>query len=171
MQSEDARMHIFLERLEFLFRQIARNFLVKQILDQSDITNINLNENQILLPDVFCGTEAEIYISTNYIDNDIVILFKESTRQFYLKFCEVLRTKVNFNNESLKWFGKFSPKEVLSGATQSIVPILVKMFPNERKNFEIIDTQYRALADLQEVKSFENETISDFWAKVSIIKN
>lgn len=33
MQSHDARIHIFLERLQFLFRQMARNFLKMEILD------------------------------------------------------------------------------------------------------------------------------------------
>lgn len=49
MQAEDARMHIFLERLTFLFRQVGRNFLRKEILDKCDLLKINLNENHLPL--------------------------------------------------------------------------------------------------------------------------
>lgn len=69
MQSEEARMHIFLECLKFLFRQIARHFLKPSVLDKFQISNINLNENHLPLENIFCGTEVVIYTITNNVDN------------------------------------------------------------------------------------------------------
>lgn len=63
MQAEDARIHIILERLTFLFRQIARNFLKKDVLDKYDITELDLKleSNYVPLKDVYCGTDVDIY--------------------------------------------------------------------------------------------------------------
>ena len=45
------------------------------------------------------------------------------------------KKKVDFDNEILKWFHKFTPESVVSGETSSIVPFLVKMFPSEQQHF------------------------------------
>lgn len=171
MQSEDARIHIFLPRLKFLFRQLARNFINKDVLDKCDFSKLNLHENHISLNDIFCGTEADLYINTNQIEPNITYEFKENCRKFYIKFCEVLRTKVDFNNEMLIWFSNFSPENVLAGKTNSIIPLLIKMFPNERLNFEKINSQYRALADMEELKPLITENICIFWSTISKTKN
>lgn len=171
MQSEDPRMHIMLPRLSFLFRQIARNFIKKNILDEFDILNIDLNKNHVPLEDIFCGTQIDVYILSYKIDNTTVLDFKQCAIKFYQKFCEVLRAKVNFGSEMLLWFPKFTPENVINGKTSSIVPFLIKMFPNEDKHFSSINNQYRALADLTELKEFSNYNICDFWFKISKIKN
>lgn len=97
--------------------------------------------------------------------------FKEIAKKFYLKFCEVLRVKVNFDNEILNWFSKFIPENVVSGQTNSIVRLLIKIFPNEYNNFDSINTQFRSLADIEVLKDFKNESICNFWARVSEMKN
>lgn len=58
MQSEDARIHIMHSRLTFLFMQVARNFIEKQVLDNADVVDINLNENHLPINEIFCGTEV-----------------------------------------------------------------------------------------------------------------
>ena len=68
------------------------------------------------------------------------------------------------------WFNKFSPDNVILGKTNTIVPLLVKMFPNEQKYFESINSEFRALADLQYLKSLTDEKICIFWDKVSKLK-
>ncbi|KNC29006.1 hypothetical protein FF38_10163 [Lucilia cuprina] len=158
MQSEDGRIDVFLQRLTFLFRQIARNFMRKNVLDDCDISIVDLYKNHMPIEEIYCGTEVDLYISTNNINIDIVKEIKENAKQFYIKFCEVLRTKVNFNNEVLMWFHKFTPENVISGNTSSIVPLLVKMFPNEIANFDSINNQFRALADVERLKSLKMKT-------------
>lgn len=88
-----------------------------------------------------------------------------------MKFWEELRNKVNFDDETLIWFNKFTPKNVISGRTSSIVPLLIKMFPHERKNYDSINNQFRSLADIEYIKTLENENITTFWSKVALMKN
>ena len=63
MQSEQPRMHVFLPRLIFLFRQVARNFIKKPYLDsKKSIVDINLDddinytENEL----IYCGADFDI---------------------------------------------------------------------------------------------------------------
>lgn len=92
-------------------------------------------------------------------------------KKIYIKFCDVLRTKINFDDDILKWFPKFAPENVILGTTGSIVPFLIKLFPNERMHFEAINNPYRALADLSELNALKNCDISTFWSKVENFKN
>lgn len=80
MQSHDARIHIFLERLQFLFRQMARNFLKMEILD-AKISEIDIYNNHIPLEHVYCGTDVDIYISTHNIEKDTIIKFNEIAKK------------------------------------------------------------------------------------------
>lgn len=165
MQSEDARMHIFLSRLEYLFRQMCRNFLDKEVLDKNSIADINLFENNVSNQEVFCGTEVELFLSENKIDDDSVNVFKQNAKNFYIQFCEELKKRVNFKDEMLNWFSKFSPDNVIAGKTNSIVPFLLKMFPKEKSKFDLINTQFRALADLKAVKSLKMRPLPFFGIK------
>ena len=58
MQSEQAKIHIFIPRLKFLFKQICRNFMHKKYLDVSTINLINLDENHLSDDELYCGTEV-----------------------------------------------------------------------------------------------------------------
>lgn len=99
--------------------------------------------------DIFCGTKTDIYNSTNNIDTEIVM------------------GKVNFNDEMLILVSKFTSENGIRGKTTSIVPLLIKVFANERENFDLINTQYRALADTEELKLPINDNISTFWSKIA----
>lgn len=76
----------------------------------------------------------DVFINTNHIDTDIVNNFRENCKQFYKKFCQNLRERLDFDDDILVWFNKFSPENVLSGKTNSIIPFLMKMFPNEKSH-------------------------------------
>ena len=54
----------------------------------------------------------------------------------------------------------FSPENVISGTTNSIIPLLLKLFPNEKKYYENINSQ-----------TFKTENVSNFWKRISEIKN
>lgn len=171
MQSEDARIHILHSRLQFLFMQVARNFMKKESLEFGDVTQINLNENNLPINEIFCGTEVDILCETNNIDTNLIFKFKQTVQQLYKKFCEELRKKVDFSNKMLIMFNNFSPSNVISGKANSIIPLLVKLFPHEDQAYERINCQFRALADLPELKHLKNETVCKFWNEVSMIKN
>lgn len=67
---------------------------------------------------------------------------------------------------------KFSPDHVLSGETNNIIPLILKIFPE--KEFELAETinsEYRALAEHDELKIYVKCSISEFWLNVGQIKN
>lgn len=97
MQQQDARIHVFLPRIEFLFKQICRNFIHKELLDNSAISSLNLN-NHKPLSDIYCGTQIELYILKNDIDESELNEFKTNVLKFYITFCTELRNRVDFNN-------------------------------------------------------------------------
>lgn len=125
----------FCQDYNFLLRQVGRSFLDKSFLDNTLISKINLNENHVENEIIYCGTEVDLYISENNIDNETVKRFKENAMKFCLKFCEDLRNRVNFDDEMYVWLSKFCPENVISGKTNSIVPFLLKAFPNETNHF------------------------------------
>lgn len=68
MQSEEPRIHILLTRMKFLFVQVVRNFLQKEVLDKSEVFYVNLNENNLELKDSFYVTKVEIFIKTSNVN-------------------------------------------------------------------------------------------------------
>lgn len=85
MQSEQPRLHIFLPRLTFLFKQIAQNFIFKKYLDSKrSLTQIDLDmeANYIDIENIYCGSEVE-FMALNMSDKTIINNFKKQARQFY----------------------------------------------------------------------------------------
>lgn len=97
---------------------------------------INFNENNLELKDVFCGTEVEIFIGSENVHENIVCEFKKTIKKFFIQFCESFINKFDFNNKMLVMFNNFTPEKVISGSANSIVPLPIKIFPNEKPNFK-----------------------------------
>ncbi|XP_075161205.1 uncharacterized protein LOC142234025 [Haematobia irritans] len=134
MQSEEARIHILLPRLEFLYKQIARNFIQKEALDCNDIFHLNLDDNNLPIENIFCGTEAEIFLETTEFDEQTIRSFKLNVKKFYVKLCNSLKTKLEISDRNmLRMFNNFSQENVLAGSTNNIIPLLTKLFPDEKK--------------------------------------
>lgn len=51
------------------------------------------------------------------------------------------------------------------------VDFINEIFPNEHQHFDSINTQFRAITDLEILKPFEKENIINFCNKVSTLKN
>lgn len=131
MQSEDGRIHVFIPKLKSLFYQIERHFLKKSYLDSNPVwlLNIGADENHLTLNEIYCGVNVDIALSNNNFQEDEILIFKNCAKQFYIQFCNTLTKKVNFNDKILCWATKFSPESVLSGETNSIVPLIMELFP------------------------------------------
>lgn len=172
MQSEDARMHVLIPRETQLFKQFCRNFIKKEALDDTSISSLNLSDNHLEVEQICCGTEVEIYCHQAKLSESDLVPFKQSVKKFYIKFCQDLRKRINFNDVTLNFLPKFSPKNVISGATNSILPIITEIFPEkELINAAKINSEFRALADYAEVKSKKELPICEFWAEVASFKN
>lgn len=89
-----------------------------------------------------------------------------------ITFCEALVKRIDFGNEILNYLTKFSPEHVLSGETNNIIPLIIKIFPHKGLDLaETINSEYIALADHEELKAFKKSSISEFWLNVGQIKN
>ena len=73
------------------------------------------------------------YILNNKTAEKILSFNLKQTPKFFFIFCELLSTKFNFDNETLKWLNKFSPENIISEKTNTVAP---KVFPNDHQNFE-----------------------------------
>ena len=60
------------------------------------------------------------------------ILYNLRCQKILFKTLRSSENKINFDNETLNWFNKFSPENVNSGETNSVVPMLVQKFPHEQ---------------------------------------
>lgn len=171
MQSQDTRVHVIMNRLSVLFRQLARNFLIKKAIEDVCLESVDLNSNHLPTMEIYCGAAVEILIGSKCIPDDEVLSFKHNVMLFYKTFLEYIQKKYDFGDFYLNWFPKFAPDHVLSGETNSIVPLVVKLFPNETEKLEQINSEYRALSEVPELKKFKDLNISQFWKKISMIKN
>lgn len=173
MQSELPKMHFLLSKFKNLFNQIARNFILKKVIDSNPIKSIDLNYtiNHLSDNELYCGTEVEKF-SMTVVDPSILQEFRCNVRKFYITFCEKLRLKIDFDNEILNLLPKFSPEHVLNGESTSILKLLICLFPDfEVENAEIINIEYRALSDYRELNKFKNYNISEFWNEIGNLKN
>lgn len=175
MQSEEPRMHIFLPRLKWLFNQVARNFIKKSVLDSTKYLStfdVKKSDNQMSIENIYCGSNCEMYFESESISQDDKCLFKSNIQKFYITFCEALLKRIDFGDEILHFLTKFSPDHVLSGETNNIIPLISKLFPDKELHLaETINSEYRALADYEELKVFKKSSISDFWISVGQIQN
>lgn len=83
-----------------------------------------------------------------------------------MNLLQELNSKFNFQDYYLQHFIIFAPQHVLSGETNSI-----ELFPIEIENIESINSEYRASSDISELQNYADLSITDFWKKVSSIKN
>lgn len=93
--------------------------------------------------EIYCGAEVEIFITSKCIPVHEVFSFKNNVMLFYITFLEYIRKKYDYGDFYLNWFPKFAPDHVLSGETNSIVPLVIKLFPNETDKLEQINSEYR----------------------------
>ncbi|XP_036347465.1 uncharacterized protein LOC118756834 [Rhagoletis pomonella] len=128
MQAEESHIHVLYPRLTFLFNQICRNFIAKENICTNSIYSLNL-ANHIPIENIFCGTETELFYTDQNLTASEIFQFKNNILKFYIKFCDDLRKRIDFNNEILKLLPSIAPKEVLSGNINSILPLILKLFP------------------------------------------
>ncbi|XP_036347165.1 uncharacterized protein LOC118756513, partial [Rhagoletis pomonella] len=128
MQAEESHIHVLYPRLTFLFNQICRNFIAKENICTNSIYSLNL-ANHIPIENIFCGTETELFYTDQNLTASEIFQFKNNILKFYIKFCDDLRKRIDFNNEILKLLPSIAPKEALSGNINSILPLILKLFP------------------------------------------
>lgn len=155
MQSEDVRVHVLIPRLKSIFKQLCRNFMKREAFDDKPINSINLLENHLPIMEIYCGTESEILYNSNKLRETDIQSFKNHTKLFYITFLQDIRKRFDFDDVFLNGIQNFSQSAVLDGRVNSIVQFILKFFSNEHKNIELINNEYRALADCEYLKKNE----------------
>lgn len=90
---------------------------------------------------------------------------------FYIAFLQDVKKRFDFEDIFLTSLQHISQTSVLDGEVNSIVQFVLRFFPGEQKNIEVINKEYRALADCEYIKKFRNACISEFWAEIGLVKN
>lgn len=170
-QSEKPKIHTLLKRLTELYKTILKNYLKSSYINNTPVHIINNvdPQNFLLLENMYFGANVELLLSTSEIDVTEVQKFKTNCLAFYIELCTQIKSRFNFNDPLLKLLSNFAPDIVVSGDVLSIVSI-VQHFPQIIINIEKLNSEWRLLSDVEELKLYIND-FEIFWNKVISMKN
>lgn len=156
-----------------LYRNILRNFLKKDYLDQVRLQVVDPSNprNFIPLDDIYFGAKTELLIKSGKIEAKEVHNFKTHALSFYVTLAEQIKKRFDFDNPVLRFVSHFDPKSVLQGEVPSIANDAVQLFPMLVGDIEKLDSEWRLLSDIAELQKFKNESMVEFWKKVFTMSN
>lgn len=94
--------------------------------------------------------------------------------EFYIELAQQIKSRFDFENPCLKFVSLvLDPHIALSGDVSSIVVEAAKYFPHltQENNIERLNTEWRLLSDLSELKDIDTSTAESFWSKVFNLKS
>ena len=118
------------------------------------ITDLNL-KNHKSLNELYFGGATEIFLQNENIAIEDLNKFKSNILNFYIHFCENLRTRINFQENIFKYVEYFEPENVMSGNILTLVQVLQYFPTSERDNIDKINFEYQSLADKYFTKSYK----------------
>lgn len=170
-QSESTQIHILYSRFTSLYKSILKNFVKKRVLEKplSEIAPSN-PDIFLNLDEIYMGANVTVFLQSNNIEEAELRKIKVNLLNFYVELCTQIRSRFKFDDERLIFLANFQPKVALSGNIPSIVNAS-KLFVNAVTNIQKLDSEWRLLADVQELKEDGNLPFDEFWKKVSDLEN
>lgn len=170
-QSQRTLIHLVIPRVSSLFKTVARGFMQSSAVVNSEILDIDFTNKKNYLPlnEVYLGAKAELKVSKHEKPEEFQNM-REKVREFYIELLFQFKKRFGFDREDLKIIQHFSPELVVSGNVSCILSVL-KILPQFEPYAELFNTEWRLLAELDEVKKFSQCDIEDFWFNVGEMKN
>ena len=119
---------------------------------------------------MYFGAEIEIFFQENNTESRYIAEFNQACLRFYIKLCQNIRSRFDFDNGVLKFIPNFEPEKALSGTVKSVVPIL-KLVPTFPCDIETLNFEWRLLADMPSLVMYKDMAIEEFWFQISTITN
>nr|XP_015840040.1 PREDICTED: uncharacterized protein LOC107398966 [Tribolium castaneum]XP_015840041.1 PREDICTED: uncharacterized protein LOC107398966 [Tribolium castaneum]XP_015840042.1 PREDICTED: uncharacterized protein LOC107398966 [Tribolium castaneum] len=171
-QGESPKLHLLHSRITGLFKSILKNFMKPQYL--SNLTMYNkiqfLPHNYKTLDNIYCGANCELIINSTPINKTEIDSFKIKCLDFYVELSKQILSRFNFDDNVLKFMQNFDPAVAVSGVCETLVP-LASRFPTLVTNLEKLNSEWRLLSDMSEIKMNSSKSLVDFWNYVFNIKN
>lgn len=119
---------------------------------------------------LFLGANVETWLVENEIPSAKVTSLKSDCLNFYVTLALNIRTRFDFDNAILKFMANFDPKIAMSGTVPHILPVM-GIFKDLDIDPEIVNTEWRLLAETSSLASLEKTKIEDFWYSVGQLKD
>ncbi|CAH1107387.1 unnamed protein product [Psylliodes chrysocephalus] len=172
-QSEHCKIFTLSTKINSLYKTILRNYLKKGYIGNTSLELIDPKNlrNFIILEEVYFGAYVEAASNNPQNPRQTEIHdFKLRALEFYIELCTQIKNRFSFNDPVLKFCSTFLPENALSGITKSISQSEV-FFPTLVKDIQALDNERRLLADCEELKTFEDLEVEQFWYKIFELKN
>lgn len=172
-QSERPKLHLLLSRITDLYRTLLRSFIRKTHLDGTSLQDINVTnpEHYTEVENIYFGAKVDVAIAKQTIDSKELNNFRLKCLDFYVELANQIKSRFRFDNPVLTFVSYFEPKIALSGDIRSIAVQSVQHFPHLVNDIEALNSEWRLLADMTELKQYLKCSAEEFWLKIFDIKN
>lgn len=184
-QSEKPKIHYLSKRIRSLYESILRNYLKKECLEEQSVADIDPSNPRYFMSinEMYFGAKCELLLSNNDIDRSEIENFRLRALDFYVELAKQIKKRFRFNDPVLKFAANFDPEVVVSGKIKSIAVDALKLFPQLVNDVEQLNTEYRFLSQLPELKAYYELKMKDhtenkkrgmtdeFWMKVFQMEN
>lgn len=158
-----------------LYKTLLRNFIKKEHLDHiASLKNIDPKNPRLFvnLNQIYCGVKVILLLSSGIVPVE-VHNFRLRSLDFYIELTNQIGKRFDMDDLVLNYIAIFDPKIAVSGDIGSIVPDSLKFFPNLVKTeaLEELNTEWRLLADISELKNHVEKPFLEFWNMVFKYKN
>lgn len=176
-QSERPRLHQLLPRVSAIFKQILKNYLKLNYVNNTETNKIEIRNPSNFLPleNMYLGFKVQEIIESVHVQLIPTELhnFRINCLNFYIELASQIKDRFPFGNELYAQLTWLDPQNIFSNnKVNSIIP-LVRKFSNMVKedDFENINTEWRMLAELPKEKFNKDLSIEDFVRELSSCKN
>lgn len=126
--------------------------------------------NFLDISEIYLRTKVELLLASEKMNNTDVKNFKLNCLSFYVELAVQIKRRFKFNDQLLKFMTNLHPRKVVSGEIQSIAGINA-FFPQLVDDLESLNTEFRMLADIDEIRKYSCKLFDEFWSHVFNIRN
>lgn len=172
-QAEKPQLFTLSTKVSDLYRNLLRNFLKKEYIDRTNLKSINTSDpsNFVTLESMYFGTKAELLLHKEGVDQVEIHNFRLRALEFYIELSQQIKKRFNFSDDVLNFLKILDPKVAVSGDVPSIAVTSLQYFPNLVDNIENLNSEWRLLADVSELKKYDLTDAENFWSHVFKMKN
>lgn len=157
-QSEEVRIHKYLDVVEFGLKMKMNNFITTRVLKEKNCFEISLENSQNLKPlnPIYFGTNVQQLIeNASESEHTLVEIFQIRTLGCYQEFLKQIRSRINYQDSLLQQLKYVSPAVAISGKVSSIVGLYnnFKEILQSHMDIEALDAQWRAIPFIPNIET------------------
>ncbi|KAJ8914340.1 hypothetical protein NQ315_011328, partial [Exocentrus adspersus] len=161
-QAEKPKIFNMLTRVSDFYRSLLRSYLKKVYIDNTNLNDVECKNPEYFLPleSIYLGAKTEILMSKDNLDKTELHNFRLRCLEFYTELASQIKKRFDFTDPIRHCQVKL---EVSLYAE--------KYFPQLVDDIEKLNSEWRLLADLNELKTMDKSDIEAFWSNIFSLKN